>query len=163
MDEPASAGASLIQGIKVTEIIRLLDGLHAQEWVVMHFALGLENRLEGQAAFLLAPPLRERAEMSAQHAKILAARISDLGGAVTADPTRFVEMSPLKRFSMPSSNSDVRVILTYALEQERRIVSSYGELLRAVKDKDEVTHQQVLHILADEVRVESDLETALHQ
>jgi len=129
----------------------------------MHFALGLKNRLEGQATILLTKPLEERAEMSVKHAKKLADRISDLGGAVSADPTRFVEMSPLKLFSMPPSNSDVRAILSYSLEQERVIVAAYGEFLRRIKDKDDVTHYQVLQILADEVRSESDLETALRE
>ena len=48
-----------------------------------------------------------------KHAKKIAKRIAELGGVQTADPTEFVMLSPLKRFSMPRSNSDVNEILSY--------------------------------------------------
>jgi ferritin-like protein len=114
-----STGISLIKGIDIQEIIDTLDSFHAQSWVAMHFSLALKNRLEGQAAFLLSKELEEKAQESMKHAKKLAERITDLGGAETGDPTEFVMLSPLKRFSMPSSTSEVKVILSYILEQEQ--------------------------------------------
>jgi hypothetical protein len=41
----------LIKGLEIQEIIDALDSFHAQSWVIVHFSLGLKNRLEGQTAF----------------------------------------------------------------------------------------------------------------
>src|SRR5918995_6881901 len=122
-----SAGNSLIRGIDIQEIIDTLDSFHAQSWVIVHFSLALKNRLEGQAAFLLSKELEDKVQESTKHAKKLAERIAGLGGTETGDPTEFVMLSPLKRFSMPSSNSDVNEILSYILELEQSIIKTYGE------------------------------------
>jgi bacterioferritin len=156
-----SAGNSLIKGIDIQKIIDTLDSFHAQSWVVVHFSLSLKNRLEGQAAFLLSKELEDKAEESMKHAKKLAERIADLGGTETGDPTEFVMLSPLKRFSMPSSNSDVKVILSYILEQEQTIIRAYGEFLHRIRDKDEITYHVLREILEDEVRRESEIESVL--
>lgn len=156
-----SAGNSLIRGIDIQEIIDALDSFHAQSWVVVHFSLGLKNRLEGQAAaFLLSKELEDKAQESMNHAKKLAERIAELGGTETADPTEFVMLSPLKRFSMPSSTSDVKVILSYILEQEQTIIGKYGDFMIKVRDKDDLTYHLLREILEDEIRRESEIEAA---
>jgi ferritin-like protein len=53
------------------------------------------------------------------HAKKHAERIAELGGTETADLTKFVMLSPLNRFSMLSSNSNINEILSYILELEQ--------------------------------------------
>jgi bacterioferritin len=156
-----SAGNSLIKGIDIQEIIDALDSFQAQSWVVVHFSLTLKNRLEGQAAFLLSKELEDKAEESMKHTKKLAERIAELGGTETGDPTEFVMLSTLKRFSMPSSNSDVNVILSYILEQEQTIIRAYGEFLHRIRDKDDVTYHVLREILEDEVRRESEIESIL--
>src|SRR5687767_8757356 len=124
------AGNSLIKGIDIDEVINTLDSFHAQSWVVVHFSLAFVNRLEGQgAAFLLSKELEDKAQESTKHAKKLAERIAELGGTETADPTEFVMLSPLKRFSMPSSNSDVNEILSFILKLEQSIIKTYGDFL----------------------------------
>jgi bacterioferritin len=156
-----SAGNSLIKGIEVQEIIDTLDSFHALSWVVALFCLGLNNRLEGQAAFLLSKELEDRAQESMKHAKKLAGRIAELGGTETADPTEFVMLSPLKRFSMPSSNSNVNEILSYILELEQSIIRTYGDFLHRIRDKDDVTYHVLREILEDEIRRESEIESVL--
>jgi bacterioferritin len=156
-----SAGNSLIKEIELDEIINTLDSFHAQSWVVALFSLGLKNKLEGQAAFLLSKELEDKAEESIKHAKKLAERIAELGGTETGDPTEFVMLSPLKRFSMPRSNSDVNEILSYILEQEQTIIRRYGEFLHRIRDKDDVTYHVIREILEDEVRRESEIESVL--
>jgi ferritin-like protein len=89
-----SAGNSLINGIDPEEIISALDQYHAQSWVIVHFSLGLKNRLEGEAAFLLSNELEEKAEESTKHAKKLAERIAELGGNETADPRELSNYRP---------------------------------------------------------------------
>lgn len=156
-----STGNSLIKGIEVQEIIDILDSFHALSWVVALFSLGLKNRLEGQAAFLLSKELEDRAQESMKHAKKLAERIAELGGTETADPTEFVMLSPLKRFSMPSSNSNVNEILSYILALEQSIIRTYGDFLHRIRDKDDVTYHVLQEILEDEIRRESEIESVL--
>jgi bacterioferritin len=155
-----SAGNSLIKGIEVEEIIDTLDSFHALSRVVALFSFGLKNRLEGQAALLLSKELEDKAQESMKHAKKLAERIAELGGTETADPTEFVMLSPLKRFSMPSSNSDVKVILSYILEQEQTIIRKYGDFMIKIRDKDDLTYHLLREILEDEIRRESEIEAA---
>src|ERR687891_1627884 len=131
-----SAGNSLIKGIEVQEVIDTLDSFHALSWVVALFSLGLKNRLEGEAAFLLSKELEDRGQESMKHAKKLAERIAELGGTETSDPTEFVMLSPLKRFSMPSSNSDVNEILSFILKLEQSIIKTYANFLNRIRNKD---------------------------
>jgi bacterioferritin len=156
-----SAGNSLIKGIEVQEVIDTLDSFHALSWVVALFSHGLKNRLEGQAAFLLSKELEDRAQESTKHAKKLAERIAELGGTETADPTEFVMLSPLKRFSMPSSNSNINEILSHILELEQSIIRAYGDFLHRIRDKDDVTYHALREILEDEIRRESEIESVL--
>jgi bacterioferritin len=156
-----SAGNSLIKGIDIQEIIDALDSFHAQSWVIVHFSLGLKNRLEGQAAFLLSKELEDKAEESMKHAKKLAERIAELGGTETADPTEFVMLSPLKRFSMPSSNSDVNEILSFILKLEQSIIKTHGDFLDRIRHKDDITYHVLREILEDEAKRESEIESIL--
>jgi ferritin-like protein len=155
------AGNFLIKGIEVQEIIDALDSFHALSWVVTLFSLGLKNRLEGEAVFLLSKELEDKAQESMKHAKKLAERIAELGGTETADPTEFVMLSPLKHFSMPSSNSNVNVILSYILELEQSIIRTYGDFLRGIKYNDDITYHVLREILEDEIRRESEIESVL--
>ena len=70
-------------------------------------------------------------------------------------------LSPLKRFSMPSSNSGVNIILSYIIEQEQTIIRAYGEFLHRIRGKDDVTYHVLREILEDEVRRESEIESIL--
>jgi ferritin-like protein len=67
-------------------------------------------------------------------------------------------LSPLKRFSMPSSTSDVKVILSYILEQEQTIIRKYGDFMIKIRDKDDLTYHLLREILKDEIRRESEIE-----
>ena len=154
-------GNSLIKGIDIEEIIDTLDSFHAQSWVVVHFSQGLKNRLEGQAAFLLSKELEDKAQESMKHARKIAERIAELGGTETANPTEFVMLSPLKRFSMPSSTSDIKVILSYILEQEQVVIRKYWDFMIKIRDKDDLTYHLIREILEDEIRRESEIEAVV--
>src|ERR687898_495721 len=134
------AGVGLIKGIDIEEIVDRLDGYYCYNLVVVHFSSALHNRLEGQAAYLLGDELEENAEQSLEAARKLADRIGELGGAVTADPTRFVERSQLGEFSLPSSNSEAGIILGFVLERIRMIIGEYAEFLEHVRGRDDISH-----------------------
>ena len=155
------AGVGLIKGIDVEEIVDTLDSYYCYNLVVMHFSHALRNRLEGQAAFLLGDELEENAGPGLKAAKKLADRIGDLGGVVSADPTQFVERSPLEEFSLPDSNSEVGVILSFVLERIRMIIGEYGAFLERVRGRDEISHLLVLDLLKEQVARESEIEAAL--
>ena len=155
------AGVGLIKGIDVEEIVDTLDSYYCYNLVAMHFSQALRNRLEGQAAFLLGDELEENAEQGLKAAKKLADRIGDLGGVVSADPTQFVERSPLEEFSLPDSNSEVGVILGFVLERIRMIIGEYGAFLERVRGRDEISHLLVLDLLKEQVARESEIEAAL--
>lgn len=70
-------------------------------------------------------------------------------------------LSPLKRFSLPSSNSDIHEILSYILELEQSIIRGYGDFLHRIRDKDDVTYHLLLEILEGEIRRESEIESVL--
>jgi bacterioferritin len=153
---------SLIREMEIQEIIDALDSLHTQSWVVVHLSLALKDRLEGQAAyFLLSKELEDKAKKSMKHAKKLAERIAELGETEIGNPTEFVMLSPLKRFSMPSSNSNVNVILSYILELEQSIIRRYDDFLYRIRDKDYITYHVLREILEDKVRGESKIESIL--
>ena len=154
-------GNSLIKGIDTQEVINKLDSFYAYEMLAMHFNLAVHNRLEGQAALVLDDVLNEKAEESLGHAKTLADRIGQLGGAVTGDPTQFVDVSPIERFSLPPSNSDVGRILSYILEQVRLAIRAYGEFLDGIREKDAVTYFEVVKVLQSHITNESDIEAVL--
>ena len=156
-----AVGNTLIKGIDTQEVINKLDSFYAYEMLAMHFNLAVHNRLEGQAAVVLDEVLDQKAEESLRNAKTLAERIAQLGGAVTGDPTRFVDVSPIERFSLPPSNTDVGKILSYVLEQVRLGIRAYGEFLEGIRDKDDVTYIEVWGLLKSHIKNEADIEAVL--
>jgi ferritin-like protein len=155
------AGVGLIKGIDVEEIVDRLDSYYCYNLVVMHFSYALHNRLEGQAAYLLGNELEENAEQSLKAARKLADRIGELDDAVSADPTLFVERSPLGEFSLPASSSEVGIILGFVLERIRMIIGEYEAFLERVRGRDEISYLLVLDLLKEQVARESEIEAAL--
>src|SRR5215216_1026631 len=124
-----TVGADLVKGLDVEEVVERLDSFYSYNMVVVQFCRAMENRLEGQASFLLGDELEEVAEEALSAAKMLSNRIGELGGEITADPSLLVERSPLPAFSMPESNSEVGVILEHVCERVRTIGREYGAVL----------------------------------
>jgi ferritin-like protein len=152
---------ALIKGVTVEEIIRLLDSLYAYEMVAMHFSLAVLNRLEGQASIVLEGAFEEKVKQNFEHARTIADRMGRLGGAITGDPSLLVEISPIKTFTLPKSNADVREILSHTLKQVQAGVRAYGEALAQLKDKDEVTYHILLNVMRDHIDSEDEIEVAL--
>ena len=70
-------------------------------------------------------------------------------------------LPPLKRFSMPSSNSNVNEILSYILELQQSIIRIYDDFLHRIRDRDDVTNHVLPEILEHEIRRESEMESGL--
>jgi ferritin-like protein len=151
----------LIKGITVDEIARLLDSLYAYEMVAIHYNLAVLNRLEGQASIMLEHAFEEKIKLSFEHARTIADRMGQLGGAITGDPSLLVEIAPTKNFSLPKSNADVREILSHTLQQLQVGIRAYGDAMAQLKDKDEVTYHLLLDVVRDHIDSEDEIEVAL--
>lgn len=156
-----SMNKTLIKGIAVDEVVRLLDSLYAYEMVAMHYSLAVLNRLEGQASIVLEDAFEEKIKQSFDHARTIADRIGRLGGAITGDPSQLVEIAPIKDFTLPKSNADVREILSHTLQQLQIGIRAYSDVLARLKDKDELTYHILLDVLRDHVDNEDEIEVAL--
>jgi ferritin-like protein len=156
-----TAGIQLIRGLDPAELADDLDRLYCYERVSIHWAQAVDNRLTGPAAFVMGKPLRQHVELAERHASRLSARIAQLGAAITADTTRFVERSQSASVDVPDDTSDPAAVLTYALTQEQKIIGRYGQLIDRVRGADAVTEQLLVSILADKVAQEDEVESAL--
>jgi ferritin-like protein len=143
------------------EIAEELDRLYCYEQVVAHWCAGVENRLIGFAGFVLGDELRKVAAEARAVGEQLAARIAELGGAITTDPTEFVERAQIEELRLPCDYSDVEEILTVAIGYERTVIPDYHNLLRGLHDCDVITHRLLAEILAAKLAREDELEAAL--
>ena len=152
-----SVGNSLIKGISPEEVSHKLESFYAYEELTAQFAKAAINRLAGQAEIFLKPPLTRKIEDAEGNAERLANRIARVGGAIPADPTLFVEVSPIESYSVPDPN-DMGPFLGYALEQERIAIRFYSDFLEEIKDRDVITYFEVLEILKNHVDEEDEIE-----
>src|SRR5215510_13887198 len=101
------------RGLNVSEETDALDGFYCYNVSVALWADAVANRLAGPALYLLADELAEVAEDARAAAARLAARIGDLGGAVTAHPRELADRSP-GDFTVPANCADPAAILSVA-------------------------------------------------
>ena len=88
----------------------------------------------------------------------MAERVAELGGAITGDPTKLIELGGLGPFDVSADTSDPTAITDYALEQVRRLISAYAEALDRTRDGDELTHRLLLKLVHRQVATEAELE-----
>lgn len=156
-----TAGMRLIHGLDPAEVADELERLYCSEQVSIHYVRAVENRLTGVASIILEDELPEQIVLAERHAGRLASRIAQLGGAITYDPTRFVERAQLPAIELPEDLGNLDAVLQYALEQEQRTIDRYGQLLDRVRGIDTVTEWLLVSILADKVAREDEIESVL--
>jgi ferritin-like protein len=158
------ASIELIGGhLDGAEIADELDRLYCYEQIVAHWCGGVENRLIGFASVVLGEELRRVAAEATSAGERLAARIAQLGGATTADPTQFLERAELEKLWLPRDYSSVEEILSVAIGYERAAITDYHNLLTGLRDLDVITHLLLAEILAAKLAREDELESALTQ
>lgn len=158
----SKASIELVRGdVDPAALADELDGLYCYEQVVVHWCKGVENRLTGMATFVLPDELTEVANEAGEAAERLAARIAQLGGEITADPTNFVTRSPIDEFTLPDDFGDVVAILTTALDYQRHVIGVYADLLDRIGGADVVTQRLLTKILAGKLAREDDLEAVV--
>jgi hypothetical protein len=87
------------------------------------------------------------ATQSLASASLLAARIGDLGGAVTADPAQIVRRTRLREFSLSESAGDTGSILRHARAQSRTRGKAWSAFLAQVREKDDLSYHLILELL----------------
>jgi bacterioferritin len=146
-----------IVGMDVNELLALLNGAFASEWLAYYqYWLGAKV-IKGPMKDAIASELNIHATEELNHANLLADRIIQLGGDPVPDPKQWFELSPCA-YDAPM-DPYVSVLLKQNIEGEQCAISTYKNLMDITKDKDMVTYNLALTILEQEVEHEEDLQS----
>ncbi len=155
----AIRGNSIIKGIEINEVIRLLNRAYADEWLAYYQYFIEAKVIKGIMKDAAIAELNQHASDELRHANTLADRILQLGGTPILNPKEWFTHTNCD-YEEPS-NFDVVSILEDSIKGEQCAISTYSTIAEIVKNKDIVTYNIVSGILADEVEHEEDLQ-ALH-
>ena len=156
----AQVGKSIIKGIEVEEIIKLLNKAYADEWLAYYQYYIEEKVVKGIMKDAAIAELNQHATDELRHADMVAQRILQLGGTPLLNPKEWFTHTNCG-YEEPK-NFDVVAILEDAIKGEQCAIKTYSEIVDLTRDKDIVTYDIVSQILADEVEHEEDL-VALHE
>ena len=156
----ATRGNSIIKGIDIQEVIRLLNRAYADEWLA-YYQYYIEGKvIKGIMKDAAIAELDQHAADELRHAGMVADRILQLGGTPILHPKEWFEQTNCG-YDAPE-NFDVLKILEDAIKGEQCAIGVYSQLAEMTRDKDIVTYDIVSQILADEVEHEEDL-VSLHE
>ena len=146
-----------IVGMDVSELLKLLDGAYASEWLAYYqYWLGAKV-IKGPMKDAIAAELNLHATEELAHATLLATRIVQLGGTPPTTPQQWFGLSPCA-YDAPE-DPYVAVLLAQNIAGEQCAISVYKNLMDVTKDKDMVTYNMALTILQQEVEHEEDLQS----
>jgi len=152
----ARVGNSIIKGIEVDEIIKLLNKAYADEWLAYYQYYIEEKVVSGIISKSAVVKLAEHAADELRHADMIANRIIQLGGTPLLNPKEWFTHTNCG-YEEPK-DFDVVAILEDAIKGEQCAIKTYSEIVDLTRDKDIVTYDIVSQILADEVEHEEDLQ-----
>jgi len=155
----ARKGNSIIQGLEINEIIRMLNKAYADEWLAYYQYFIEAKVVKGIMKDAAIAELTQHAADELRHANMVADRIIQLGGTPLLHPQEWFKHTNCG-YDEPKE-FDVVKILEDSIKGEQCAISVYSQLADMTKDKDIVTYDIVSQILADEVEHEEDLQ-ALH-
>ena len=155
----AVRGNSIIKGIEIDEVVRLLNRAYADEWLAYYQYFIEAKVIKGIMKDAAIAELNQHATDELRHANMVADRILQLGGTPLLNPKEWFTHTNCG-YEEPKE-FDVVAILEDSIKGEQCAITTYSEIADIVKDKDIVTYNIVSEILADEVEHEEDLQ-ALH-
>ena len=145
-----------IVGMDVDELLNLLNGAFASEWLAYYqYWLGAKV-VKGPMKDAVASELLVHATEELAHADLVANRIIQLGGTPITEPKLWYQWSGCG-YDAPNDEY-VKVILEQNIKGERCAIGYYNELMKKTRDTDMVTYNMVLTILQQEVEHEEDLQ-----
>jgi len=155
----AIRGNSIIKGVEINEVIRLLNKAYADEWLAYYQYFIEAKVIKGIMKDAAIAELEQHATDELRHANMVADRILQLGGTPLLNPKEWFTQTNCG-YEEPK-DFDVVAILEDSIKGEQCAISTYSSIADIVKDKDIITYNIVSEILADEVEHEEDLQ-ALH-
>jgi ferritin-like protein len=110
---------------------------------------------------LLTPDLDAEAAANTAAARRLADRIGELGGTVTADPSRLLERAGIAQVVIPDDPGSIGSVLGYALAQIRKVLPTYDEVVHRLRGIDMISYQPTIELYAALVTREDEIESSL--
>jgi len=148
-----------IVGMDVNVLVKELNKALADEWLAYYqYWIGAKVA-KGPMRGAVVAELVEHANEELEHAGMLVERILQLDGTPVLSPEDWYKVTNCG-YEAPS-DSKVKTLLEQNIKGEQCAIDVYQKLSTMVKDKDPITYQMVLEILADEVEHEEDLEALL--
>ena len=143
-------------GIKVTELIKLLNKAFADEWLAYYqYWIGAKVAKGIPREAVVAELIQHSAD-ELRHAGMVADRIIQLGGTPLLEPSEWYKHTNCD-YARPD-DPDVRVLLDQNIHGEQCAIGVYKKIMDYTKDKDPVTYDIALQIMQDEILHEEDLE-----
>ena len=155
----AIIGNSIIKGVEISEVIKLLNKAYADEWLAYYQYFIQAKVIKGIMKDAAIAELEQHANDELRHANMVADRILQLGGTPLLNPKEWFTQTNCG-YEEPK-DFDVVSLLEDSIKGEQCAISTYANIADVVKDKDIITYNIVSEILADEVEHEEDLQ-ALH-
>lgn len=148
-----------IANLNIKYLVDMLNRALAEEWLAYYqYWLGAKVA-KGPMRPEVAAELAQHATEELKHADMLAERIIQLGGKPVLEPSAWSKLAKCQ-YAAPS-DPHVKALLKQNIDGERCAIETYSELIALTKDKDELTYNMAVSILADEVEHEEDLENLL--
>ena len=143
-------------GIKVPELIKLLNKAFADEWLAYYqYWLGARVAVGIPKAEVI-KELEEHAEEELKHASMLAERIIQLGGIPILEPKLWYDEANCRY--LPPKDPSIHALIDQNIKGEQCAIGVYYKILDFIKDKDPLTFKIIQKILEEEVEHEQDLE-----
>ncbi len=152
----AKKGISIIHGIEVEEVIKLLNKAYADEWLAYYQYFIEAKVVKGIMKDGVVAELNQHAQDELRHANMVADRILQLGGIPILHPKEWFDLANCA-YEAPT-NPDVLAVLEQAIKGEQCAIDVYSRIAQMTQGKDIVTYDIVSQILADEVEHEEDLQ-----
>jgi len=148
-----------IVGMDVEELLGLLRRAYSDEWLAYYqYWLGAKL-VKGPMKDAVGAELLVHATEELMHADLVAMRIIQLGGTPVTRPDQWQQHANCG-YEAPD-DPYVKTVLEQNIKGEQCAIGVYSRLLALTKDKDPVTYNMALTILAQEVEHEEDLQALL--
>ena len=145
-----------IIGVNVDELLKLLNKALADEWLAYYQYWTGAKVAKGLMREAVVVELDQHAQDELRHATMLVTRMIQLGGTPLLEPQDWYKETNCG-YDKPA-DPNTKTLLAQNIKGEQCAITVYKRLSEFVKDKDPVTYNMALQILADEIEHEDDLE-----
>ncbi len=137
------------------KLLEMLNKAYADEWIAYHQYWTCARIVEGPMRALIAKEMEEHAQEEYDHVKQIADRIIQLGGKPLLSPMLWYKHTGCSYDA--TKNVYVKEVLRENIKGEQCAITSYNHMLELIENKDPLTYDMILKILAKEVEHEQDL------